>query len=107
MARKTNKETEKKEVKGTNLCKFEGHICNYWSGKSDKAPDMISLEIPYGEYGTRVPIKIWKDSNAMKDVEKKEIDEGMDVICYAEVVCLKNNDYVPQFFATGFDLVES
>lgn len=107
MARKTNKENEKKEVKGTNLCKFEGHICNYWSGKSDNAPDMISLEIPYGEYGTRVPIKMWKGSDAMNDIERLEIDEGMDVICFAEVVCLKNNDYVPQFFATGFDLVES
>lgn len=99
MARKGN--NEKKEIVGINQVTLEGEIKNYWVGKSKKAPDVFSIEVPYGDYGTRVNVKVWKDSDAMKQIEEQNIDERIKVIVTGEIACLKSNDYVPQIFATA------
>ena len=99
MARKGN--NKDKEIKGLNQVTLQGDIKNYWAGKTKKAPDCFSIEVPYGDYGTRVNVKVWKDSDAMKQIEEQDIDEGSRVVVTAEIACLKSNDYEPQIFAVA------
>lgn len=108
MARKGNENKGNKENKiiGTNSCILGGKIEHWFSAKKEKAPDMIVLKIPYGEYGTNVSMYLWHNNDTLFDyIIENDIDEGSVVICECEVVCSKKVDYKPQFYVKTMELL--